>query len=192
MTRINIEITEDEQPTKAPSFLEKNGILLMYFFSLLFLVTSTHFGIHELMLAPIVMFLSYDIWFRWIRQGKENWSGHGRSYKGTVESISSASQYTSFFIAFIAISLSLALSTDIPVALKALFSEFIIQCYGFVVLAFSGLVLLFIPIPYLTHGNAEEPSEALKNCFFTVLFMEKTIILLLVYLIIQVSKTFIT
>lgn len=142
------------------------------------------------MLFPITMFLLYDIWFRWIRKGR--WSDHGRNYKGTVESISSASQYTSFFIAFIAISLSLALNTDIPGELKALFSEFIIQCYGLVILAFSGLVLLFIPIPYLAGGNTEEPSDALKNCFFAVLFMEKTIILLLMYLIIQVSKTLMT
>ncbi len=192
MTKISIEITDEEQTIEETPFIDKYGILIMYFTSLVFLFLSTWSKTHELMLAPIVMFLSYDIWFRWIRQGKENWSGHGRNYKGTVESISSASQYTSFFIAFIAISLSLALSTNIPAALKTLFSEFIIQCYGFVVLAFSGLVLLFIPIPYLTRSNAEEPSEALKNCFFAVLFMEKTIILLLMYLIIQVSKTFIT
>ncbi|GAB5526982.1 MAG: hypothetical protein Roseis2KO_48540 [Roseivirga sp.] len=191
MTKIRIEISNQEV-SKFQQFTDKYGILIMYLSSLLSLITATYFQIHELMLIPITMFLLYDMWFRWIRQGKENWSGHGRSYKGTVDSISSASQYTSFFIAFIAISLSLALSTDIPIALKALFSELIIQCYGFVVLAFSGLVLLFIPIPYLTGGNTKEPSDALKNCFFAVLFMEKTIILLLMYLIIQVSKTFIT
>lgn len=189
MKEIKSKIKEREQRPKTTKFLDNYGIIFVYSFAFLSLVFSTLFEMHWIIIIPIVVFLIYDIWFRWIRKGC--WCEYGRNYTGTVVSIKAASQYTSFFIAFIAISLSLAVDNEITNELKDLFGEFIIRCYGFIVLSFSGLVLLFIPIPYLDKGEKKEPSNALKNCFFIVLFMEKTIILLLIYLIIQISKTYI-
>lgn len=184
------EYNDKEQRIKLTKILDDYGVLIVYIIAFLSLIFSVLFKSHYIMIIPIIVFFIYDIWFRWLRKG--SWVVYGRDYIGTVESIRMASQYTSFFIAFIAISLSFALENEISSELKELFTNKIIQYFGFVVLSFSGLVLLFIPIPYLMKGNEEkEPSTALKNCFFLVLFMEKTIILLLVYLIIQISLIFI-
>jgi hypothetical protein len=199
------------QRSVVTTFWDNYGILAVYMIALLALIYSTVHNAHWFMLIPIAIFLIHDIWFRWCR--KSSWVSSGRDHNGTVESIRAASQYTSFFIAFIAISLSLTVENtifllgDIKVTgddnltneIKNLFASPLVQYYGFTILAFSALVLLFIPISYLDTKKKNwkkkkknrEPSIALKNCFFAVLFMEKTIILLLVYLIIQIFKLFI-
>ncbi|MDD3321739.1 MAG: hypothetical protein PHS59_09890 [Paludibacter sp.] len=189
MKDVTSKIQERDQRIRTTIFLDNYGAVYIYSFAFLSLIFSTLFEMHWIIIIPIVVFLIYDIWFRWIRIGY--WSEFGRTYNGTVESIRAASQYTSFFIAFIAISLSLAVKNEITTGLESLFDEIIIRCFGFIVLSFSGLVLLFIPIPYLVKGEKKEPSNALKNCFFIVLFMEKTIILILIYLIIQIFKIYI-
>lgn len=176
--------SQAESFPKTNVFFDDYGIIIVYLVAFSSLYFSTIFEKPWIILIPIAVFLSYDIWFRWVRK----WCIHSRTYEGTIESIRVASQYTSFFIAFIAISLSVAVNANISNELSNFFGQSIIQCYGFIVLAFSGLVLLFIPIPYLDKGNKKEPSRALKNCFFCVLFMEKTIIILLIYLIIQILK----
>jgi len=62
--------------------------------------------------------------------------------------------------------------------------------YSFIIIAFSGIALLFIPVQYKDPGETDKPSESLKNCFFAVLFFEKIIILLLVYLLLEIGKHF--
>lgn len=169
------------------TFLDNNGIVYIYIIAFISLIFSISCNLHWIILFPLGIFLIYDIWFRWLRKGL--WHHYGRDYEGTIASINSASKYTSFFIAFIAVSLSLIISEDTDPQLIELFQAPLIQAYGFIVLAFSGLVLLFIPIPYLNKDEKKEPSEALKNCFFAVLFMEKTIIYLLIYLITLILNT---
>ncbi len=195
---MNNNISEKQEgKQKLTKFLDNYGIVFVYVIAFLSLIFSTSTSTtnstsdekHWIIIIPIVVFLIYDIWFRWFRNG--DWREFGRTSKVTVESIRAASQYTSFFIAFIAISLSLAINNNITDEFKGLFDDIIIRCYGFIVLSFSGLVLLFIPIPYLVKDEKKEPTDALKNCFFFVLFMEKTIILLLIYLIIQIFKVYI-
>ena len=184
--------------------LDDFGILFVYISAFVLLVIATRTDLHGLLAIQIVIFFLYDIRFRLVKQGQ--WSNYGRDFEGALASITSASTYTSFFIGFIAISLSLIANTGIPEPLKDLINDPYIQVYVFITLSFSGLTLMFIPIPYVlkqkkgknakNEGEDEEenrePSEALKNCFFAVLFMEKTVILLLIYIIIQASRAFLS
>ena len=168
-------------------FCERNGVLIIYAFAALTLYIVPLINAHWMMLIPISIFIVYDGYFRFYKFKRNNWKDHGRDFKGTLESIRMASQYISFFIALIAISIGLLIEKDLFLCFQHLFDNIFIQFYGLTILVFSGVILLFIPIPYKC-GNNDEPTKALKNCFFAVLLMEKIIILLLVYLMILFVK----
>jgi polyferredoxin len=179
--------------TRFSEIIENHGIWIVYLIAFLSILFAVLFDQqHWIMLIPIGVFLFYDSRFRWFRAREEKWHKHGRDKKETLESIRMASQYTSFFIAIIAVSLSIVLEkSPLPLSLTNLLANGFVKSYGLVVLALSGVVLLFIPIAYSNNTDDNEPSRALKNCFFCVLLMEKIIILLLVYLIIAFTKVLI-
>ncbi len=165
------------------SFREKYwdwGILLNYaiaFFSILLAVICKQ---HWMVLIPVFCFLIHDIDFAYIGS-EENFKC--RTYEGTVKSITSASNYISYFIALIGIVMSVLVGTQQWDALRSIIiADDWIQAYGFIIIVLSGTSLLFIPIRYKEDGD--QPSRALKNCFFAVLFFEKVIIIFLSYILI--------
>lgn len=169
---------------------EDYGILIIYSIAFLSLLTAVLFaekGYHWIILFPIGVFIIYDIWFSFCR--KDRWLSSGRSYKETIASINSASLYTSYFIAFIAISFSILLETGKDHFVWEVINDPWLKVYAFLILSLSGIILLFIPIPYKKKAkHAKEPSRALKNCFFTVLLLEKITIILIIYLFIMIIR----
>lgn len=169
-------------------FYQRWGILLCYIIAFLSILISVAFDWSWFMLVPIALFFYHDLNFR-IDSGKTNFLG--RSYAETVESIRAASNYISYFIALIGVFVGIIIGNDDGPG----FFEFMKQngwllAYSFIIIAFSGIALLFIPVQYKDPGETDKPSESLKNCFFAVLFFEKIIILLLVYLLLEIGKHF--
>ena len=166
------------------------AMYLMVFVSLLLSVvckclwTTNGIGYDWIIGICLVIFLHYDILFR--QYHKDNWLIIGRSIETTLDSIRAACQYISYFIAFIAISFTLFSEMKIPNSKETfdlIIESPILRIYIFLVLSFSAISLLFIPIPYATVKSKDEPSKALKNCFTAVVFMEKVIVTLTIYFV---------
>ncbi|MBC35066.1 MAG: hypothetical protein CL663_03355 [Bacteroidetes bacterium] len=168
------------------AFFNDSAILFIY--GITFLTYCAGFWLrdqHYIMLLPIICFIGYDYWFTY--KNKKAWGDAGRCKSDTLDSIRSASTYTSYFLAFVALSISL-LSEGPDIAKSINMENFWIQIYILLILSLSGIILLFIPVTYKMKYEEkkedERPSKALKNCFFVVLLSEKIVITLIIYLII--------
>jgi len=163
------------------------GIIINYVIAFLSILLAIICKQHWIILLPVLYFLIHDITFRIDKKGC---NFEGRDYKTTVESVRAASNYISYFIALIGVFVGILISSDkmIPV-LDLMKNDAWIKVYGFIVITLSGVALLFVPVQYKQIGeNNERPTEALKNCFFAVLFFEKVIILFLIYILIVFAK----
>ncbi len=172
---------------KMPNFFnENNGLLWLYLATFLCMLIALFTERHWLLLAPVLLFFIYDLNFR-IDKHKVNFKCRGQ--KGTLESVRQASTYISYFIAVMGIMIGILASNAAWEAIAAeLDGKYWIKAYAAVAIALSGVALLFIPIRYKDEGG--QPSTALKNCFTTVLFFEKVIILFFVYVVLFLSKIF--
>jgi len=160
------------------------GVIFNYGIALISIILAVVLRQDWVILIPIFCFLLHDIDFVFIQSDKNFW---GRKKNGTVESIRAASNYISYFIALIGIFIGLTCKEwD---SLKNTLNESLwIKAYAFILVVLAGVSLLFIPVRY-HDDNGDQPSKALKNCFFIVLLFEKIIIVLLVYVLIFVVKS---
>lgn len=169
---------------KIRSFYQDWGILLNYGISLISIILAVVLHLHWIILIPIFCFLLHDIDFVF-NNSESNFES--RKPVGTVESIRAASNYISYFIALIGVFIGLS-SKDWG-SLKNILNESLwIKTYALILVVLSGVSLLFIPVRYF-EKNVNQPSKALKNCFLIVLFFEKVIIVLLVYVLIFIVNS---
>ncbi len=170
--------------------IEDGSIIFMYgisFFCLLFAAIYYQPPQHKhwIMIIPLILYFIYDLYFRIDRQNK-NFSG--RDAKEILSSITTTSTYISFFIAAIGILASVIIDKNNISIIKELFKDEWITGYGFLIIALSGVALLFIPVQYTNKNYPSKATAALKNCFFSVLFFEKVIIILIMYLLTCIVK----
>ena len=91
---------------KLNTFLNDSVILLIYAIAFVSYCVGFLFkDQHWIMLIPIICYISYDIWFTYYNE--RSWGKKGRCKMDTLDSIRSASTYTSYFLAFVALSISL-------------------------------------------------------------------------------------
>lgn len=172
-----------------------SGILLMYgitFFILMLVLflklnyTVEGIGYDWIIGINLLIFVAYDLRFRFYK--KDNWVSIGRSKSVTLASIRAACQYISYFIAFLAIGFTLFSDKEIGenLAYTYVFKSSLLMLYALMILTFSAISLLFVPVPYTDkeqYAHRREPSKVLKNCFTTVLLMQKIIITLTIYFV---------
>jgi hypothetical protein len=159
--------------------------LVLYSMAIIFLLCSIFFNLPQLLLIQVVLFLVYDILFV-----SERNSFEGRTVKETVESIRAACTYLSYVFILMSIFAGVILDSgnNTQKCIESFKSDIYLMSYSLISLIGSIVAMLFIPIQYKTKG-VEGPSNALKNCFFFVLFMEKTVLLLFTYVVIQLVWT---
>lgn len=175
-------------------FVENNKVFIIFPIILGFLLLELFFyEQYYIPLFPVFFCLVYDIHFR--NKNKGEWSSYGRDTESTLAGIRAAIQYTTFMFGFIGIALSKCFegsAADNPL-LIFLNQSYWIKSYALTILFSVTLLLLFIPVSYnkfprnpkkdKVSADPNEPSSALKNYYFTVLFLQKVVILLTVYLL---------
>jgi len=151
---------------------------------------------HYIIIFPILFFLVYDVLF-W--KEKKRWCRLGRDYKTTLRGIRAAIQYTTILFGFIGIAFGSFLDeSTIGLVIELFREELVLQYYAAAMVVIITVLLLFIPITYIDsetinineHNKTLEPSQALKNYHFMVLFLQKALILLSVYIIITIGLAY--
>jgi hypothetical protein len=176
--------------------IENYAVWIIFIFTVILLLLALKFSEeHYIIIFPIIIFLINDIIFR--RSNKGKWRLYGRNYKSTLHGIRAAIQYTTFLFGFIGIVLSSSFDLGILTSLLEFFFESKwLQFYLISISMIITLMLLFIPVVYSKPQNkedkeGEEPSQALKNYYFIILFLQKTIILLTMYLLLLALQNYI-
>ena len=173
---------------------DKSGVIIMFF-----LISSSLFFFSKKDCRPwitlflIILFLVYDLLFKFSYKGE--WVKYGRDYNNTLKGIRAAIQYTAILIGFVGVVLSSIVDKDLLTKLKGLVvdgDDLLLKFYAFLLLAIPTFMLLFIPVTYtIEHEHKPEskikskekiePSLALKNYLFLILFLQKVLIILCVY-----------
>jgi lysylphosphatidylglycerol synthetase-like protein (DUF2156 family) len=167
--------------------VDRYAIIGLYLFTFLAILFALYMEWHWAVLLPVMLFLAYDLYFRFDIHNK---NFRCRGYKGTLDSVRQASTYISYFLAVMGIMIGvLASNTAWSDIADKLEGKYWIKAFALVAIALSGVAMLFIPIRYKDKDG--QPTVALKNCFTAVLFFEKVIILFFVYIVLYLSKSFI-
>lgn len=179
---------------KANNYLKK--FINLYFsssiiISLIVVFVYTFFSIYYeskywIPIVILVFFLIHDAVFRFINV---NWIDYGRDYITTLRGLRSAIQYTSILMAFVGVIFSQFLK-QIVLFLKISIDNIYIKIYIIILLFIITFMLLFIPIIYKNYPSEKfnnEPSCALKNYFFIVLYFQKCIVILTIYLFLKLG-----
>lgn len=179
--------TNNKKPraTTLKEWIDNNIVFIIFpFIAIVFLLTLKFETMHWLMLLPVGLLLAYDINFRLKNKGR--WRHYGRDYQATLHGIRAAIQYTTFLFGFVGIALGQFLSFESDNLLFVYFkSSDWIRVYGIAVVLMVIILLLFLPITYRYPDNNDEPTIALKNYYSLVLFLQKVVILLTMYLILN-------
>jgi len=180
----------------SPSYkrtMENHAVLFLFALTgLMYLVGFHFYKLHFIVLIPLAFHVVHDIWFR---LQPVRWKQHGRDCKSTLEGVRAAMQYTAFLFGFIGVGLGATFKGGIPQHIKGLFSSSILlQGYLLAIIVMAGLMLLFIPVVYTNKSessNSQEPSIALKNYYTFVLIIQKSLIILSVYLLLIITSNYI-
>lgn len=158
--------------------------ILLYAIAFFVLIASQAFGWHPAMLLfPLVLFAGYDLWFA---LHPKIWEEGGKTVSEALESIGSASQYTTYFVGFIGVVLSVMVSNPAGQEVLQMFRQVWYSAYGIGILVSAGTLLLFIPVAYRRRpDNEQEASWGLRACFGLVVFLQKTVVLLVIYLLLE-------
>jgi len=167
------------------SFLENNSVFFIFTLVVVAMLLGIRFPeAYYIMLFPLTMLLVFDIVFRVKRKGK--WEKYGRDYKSTLDGIRAAIQYTTFLFGFIGIALSKCFDdiTNNPLIAFINKSSWL-KAYALTIILSVLILLLFIPVVYRKPSTKKEPSEMLKNYYLVVLYLQKVVIILTVYLLLN-------
>ncbi len=193
MKNINRPITFLKAKIFNKAIIKNNAILIMFALTVCTILLALKFNSqYYIILLPIIAFFIYDINFR---LKKESWKLYGRDYKTTLDGIRAAIQYTTFLFGFIGIALGQLLNKGLNEEILVLFykSQWL-QTYVVSIILIIALMLLFIPVVYTKRTDCDnnkcEPSSALKNYYFLILFLQKTFVILTVYLLLLIAKLY--
>lgn len=159
------------------------------------MIVSLLYSLHWLILFPVLIFAAYDGYFC----RNEDFQG-GRNLRQTLEGIRAANNYISYIIAFIGLFSGIVFSRNENLAiLNVLKKDVWLLGYAFSIVALSGVVMLFIPVKYIERGTLNEeadvenarPSAALRVYYCMVIFLEKVIVLFLIYLLLVILRIWI-